>query len=63
MSWLVLCLSQRRRPGVQCPRAGYMKAKEAGSLPSMELALRNVATAGMLTDPEAEGMVGHMTQW
>ena len=40
-----------------------MKAKEAGSLPSMELILSNVATAGMLTAPEAEGMVGHMTQW
>ena len=40
-----------------------MKAKEAGSLPSMELTIGNVATAGILTDPEAEGMAGHMTQW
>ena len=63
MKWLVLCLRQTRRPGIQCPRAGDMKVKKAGSLPSMELTLRNAATAGMLTATEAEGMVGHMTQW
>ena len=40
-----------------------MKVKEAGSLPSMELAIGNVATAGTLATPETEGTMEHMTQW
>ena len=58
-----LCPSQTWRPGHWYPTAGDMKAKEAGSLPCVELAFCNVATAGMLATPEAEGTAEHMTQW
>ena len=45
------------------PRGRGYEGKEAGSLPSMELALGNVATAGMLAAPGTEGTAEHTTQW
>ena len=59
--WLALCPSQTWRPGLWYPRAEDMKAKEAGSLPSMELALGSVATAGMLSAPGANGAAENTT--
>ena len=59
--WLALCLSQMWRPGLWYPRAGDMKVKEAGSLPSVELTLGMVATEGMLATLEAESMTEPLT--
>ena len=45
------------------PQGRGHEGKEAGRLPSMELALGSMATAGMLAAPGANGAAENITQW